>query len=227
MYLIGRLHKGLGTLFVCLYALIAPAVTSAQDLEQCVSINFGDLLEGEISQTGELDLFCFEANAEDVIVIVMSRTGGSFDPVLELYDPDGNLIGADNDSGGYPNARIDISLPSTGTYTIIARDLGNGAIGNYNLTLERVSTTLAEICGHVTDNSGNPLNGAWVIATNIDTQEKTRVKTDDGGLYVIPDLDPGTYRLVCIKQGYKPKISRRFELQPNEKMTVDWVLELQ
>ncbi len=225
MYLIRKLHQGLGPLFVCLWALIAPAATSAQDLEQCVSINFGDLLEGEISQIGELDLFCFEANTGDVVVIVMSKIDGTLDPFLELYDPDGNLVDSDNDSGVFPNARIDAPLPLTGTYTIIARDLRNNATGGYHLNLDRVSTTLAEICGVVTDPEGNPLNGVSVIATNIGTQEKTRVKTADDGSYAIFNLDPGTYRLLCIKQGYKLAV-KKVEAPPNEKTIIDFVLEL-
>ena len=93
-----------------------------------------------------------------------------------------------------------------------------------NVTVEVVEAS-AEINGHVTDPEGNPLSGAWVIATNIDTQEKTRVRTDGDGFFVIPDLDPGTYRLVCIKRGYTLGIQRKVEAPPNEKTTVDFVLE--
>lgn len=68
------------------------------------------------------------------------------------------------------------------------------------------------------------LNEPWVTATNIDTQEKVRVKADVAGYYRFSDLASGTYRLVCIKQGYKLAV-RKVEAPPNETTFVDFVLE--
>jgi len=187
----------------------------------CIAtIDFGDLISEIINPLGELDLYCFGGNAGDIIVIQMISTTNIFlGCFLELYDPTGILIKTAS------GARIDITLPITGIYLVVARDNGNDDTGGYNLTLERVFTPFAEICGVVTDAEGNPLSGVQVMATNIDTQEKTRVKTDGNGFYVISDLDPGKYRLLCIKQGYKLAV-KKVEAPPNEKTTVDFVLQL-
>jgi hypothetical protein len=149
---------------------------------------------------------------------------------------------AESDTLGYPDTsgydgandsvyRLSFSFPhseSSLTLNFASNSDGPGygeSWGLDNVTVQVVEAS-AEINGHVTDPAGNPLSEAWVIATNIDTQEKRRVKTDGDGFYVISDLDPGTYRLVCIKRGYKLAPPEKVEALPNEKTTVDFVLEL-
>src|SRR5262245_7699328 len=42
-----------------------------------------------------------------------------FDSYLRLEDPDGKQVAADDDGGGFPDARIIFRAPKTGDYTII------------------------------------------------------------------------------------------------------------
>ncbi|NEP24076.1 tetratricopeptide repeat protein [Moorena sp. SIO3I6] len=76
----------------------------------------------------------FEGKAGEQITIEL--TSDEFDPYLILIDPDGNLniIAQNNNSGEGKNARITLTLPTTGTYVIWANSYNKQETGNYTLT---------------------------------------------------------------------------------------------
>ena len=49
--------------------------------------------------------------------------------------------------------------------------------------------------GTVTDSAGGVLVGATVVATNVETNVESKATTTDAGVYVIPYLANGVYRL--------------------------------
>jgi serine protease Do len=66
-------------------------------------------------------------------------TSEMIDPYLELLGPDGTQLIYNDDGAGYPNALIEAySLPTAGTYTIVARSFGDSRSGTYVLSLEEV-----------------------------------------------------------------------------------------
>jgi formylglycine-generating enzyme required for sulfatase activity len=72
-----------------------------------------------------IDLMTREGNA---------RTRYTFDPYLRLLDPDGRLVAQDDDSGGFPNARINFLCVKSGTYKIIATTFQPNMTGKFLLT---------------------------------------------------------------------------------------------
>jgi Carboxypeptidase regulatory-like domain/TonB dependent receptor/TonB-dependent Receptor Plug Domain len=64
-------------------------------------------------------------------------------------------------------------------------------------------STSATINGQITDPQGKIVPGAEVRAVNIDTNIAYSGKTNNSGIYAIPDLPPGRYRLVVRKDGFK------------------------
>ena len=64
-------------------------------------------------------------------------------------------------------------------------------------------TTNATINGQITDPQGKIVPGVTVQAVNIDTNSVYPGKTNGSGIYVIPALPPGRYRLVVRKDGFK------------------------
>ena len=74
----------------------------------------------------------FEGKAGEQITIEL--TSDQFDPYLILIDPDGNRIAKDDDSGEGKNARITVTLPTTGTYVILANSYNKRETGNYTLS---------------------------------------------------------------------------------------------
>jgi hypothetical protein len=79
------------------------------------------------------------------------------------------------------------------------------------------------INGTVTDIAGNPLR-AFVIAINVDTQEKYKAITNSDGYYKITDVVPGTYWVICIKKGYKAGI-QKVEVEPGVVTPCSFVLK--
>jgi hypothetical protein len=80
------------------------------------------------------DQWTFDGSRGDWVRINMRSS--NMDTYLELYDPFGNLLAQDDDSGDGTNARIYVdSLPFNGVYTIVARGF-DGDTGSYQLQLE-------------------------------------------------------------------------------------------
>ncbi len=61
----------------------------------------------------------------------------------------------------------------------------------------------ASIKGTVTDPTKGMMAGVNVIARNVDTNVVSSATTNDEGLYLIPNLPPGTYALTFRKTGFK------------------------
>jgi Lysozyme like domain/CARDB/Carboxypeptidase regulatory-like domain/Divergent InlB B-repeat domain len=88
------------------------------------------------------DRYTFSGFAGQQIYIAMDST--QFNTYLYIYQgtyPGGSLLSTNNDGGGGTNARIPatsgfLSLPSTGTYTILANSNAGGLTGGYTLALE-------------------------------------------------------------------------------------------
>src|SRR5262249_56582545 len=57
----------------------------------------------------------------------------------------------------------------------------------------------ATLTGRVTNTNGGVIAGVKVEATNVETNVSYLGETNDQGLYNIPDLSPGTYRVMVQK----------------------------
>jgi hypothetical protein len=70
---------------------------------------------------------------------MMSQEGnpGMFDPYLRLEDPTGFQVAADDDGGGFPNARIFFQCQRTGRYRIICTTFNHGGVGRFRLTVQQ------------------------------------------------------------------------------------------
>src|SRR5437879_1785300 len=64
-------------------------------------------------------------------------------------------------------------------------------------------TETATISGRITDPQGAVVAGADVQATNIDTNVAAGTRTNSSGIYVVPNLAPGNYRLTVTYSGFK------------------------
>lgn len=96
-------------------------------------IAYGDTRNGSVNSNNG-DRWTFSGKAGEWVRITM--TSSTFDTYLKLLDPNNNVVAEDDDGGGGTNSKIYVSsLPTTGTYTIIARGY-NGATGGYQLLLE-------------------------------------------------------------------------------------------
>ena len=67
-----------------------------------------------------------------------------------------------------------------------------------------VQRTPATLSGTVTDPAGALVPGAHITVTNTATGLTVAVSTNQAGMYVIPNLAAGTYRVAIEAAGFRP-----------------------
>ncbi|GAB4508491.1 MAG: hypothetical protein OHK0046_01100 [Anaerolineae bacterium] len=126
-------------LLILLFILALPffAVT-AQD-----SIAVGDTVQGKAANANVE--YTFEATSGAVVIISLQST--EFDPKIEVYNDNGELLGEDDDSGGSLNALLNFTAPADGTYTLRVTNFIGAANGAFTLSLTGLEATAIEIGG--------------------------------------------------------------------------------
>lgn len=84
--------------------------------------------------------------------------------------------------------------------------------------------TLGSITGEVTDPSGAITPNAPVTVTNIATNASRSTATNSAGIYLFPDLVPGTYNVKVETPGFEPQIKTNIILQVQQRARVDFTL---
>lgn len=81
-----------------------------------------------------------------------------------------------------------------------------------------------ELSGTITDSTGAAVTGATVTVTNPATGFNRVLKTNDGGIYSAPALNPGAYTIKVEKQGFQSQSRSGIELQVGQAPTLNFVL---
>ena len=84
-------------------------------------------------------VYAFDGKAGQQVTIEMASQ--EVDAYLILLTEDGSELAQDDDSGGAKNAKIVITLPSDGTYIVLANSYEAGQSGNYRLRLAASTPT--------------------------------------------------------------------------------------
>lgn len=109
------------------------------------AIQYGQTLNGEITNDGFLRAYSFTGASGEVVTITARSIDGSLDMYVDLLGVDGSRIAANDDAKlpGAPATDAQIKsyrLPSNGTYTIRVTRFGretSKATGTYSLLLEK------------------------------------------------------------------------------------------
>ena len=80
--------------------------------------------------------------------------------------------------------------------------------------------------GTVTDSAGGVLVGATVVATNVETNVESKATTTDAGVYVIPYLANGVYRIPVTAPGFRPAEASEVTLRAAQTLTLDFKLDV-
>jgi hypothetical protein len=80
--------------------------------------------------------------------------------------------------------------------------------------------------GTVTDSAGGVLVGAIVTATNTETNVESKATTTGAGVYVMPYLASGLYRITVSAPGFRPAQSAEITLRAAQTLTLDFKLEV-
>src|SRR6266404_1429808 len=84
----------------------------------------------------------------------------------------------------------------------------------------------AQISGSVADQSGAVLPGVEVTATQLDTGVSRSTITNETGLYVLPNLPLGPYRLEATLPGFRTFVQTGIVLQVNSNPAIKITLEV-
>ncbi len=82
------------------------------------------------------------------------------------------------------------------------------------------------ISGRVSDASGAVIAGAQIVATNTATNFTSESRTNADGLYRIPSLNPGPYRVTVQSGGFRSYIREGIDLRVGENVEVTVALEV-
>lgn len=80
--------------------------------------------------------------------------------------------------------------------------------------------------GNVVNTMGAPVEGTIVTVTRLGTQETISATTDRYGIYSIPKLTPGNYRLSAERNGFTRQDLPEFRLEIDQMARVDFRLEV-
>lgn len=119
---------------------IAPISAAPPHLDGGGRIEYGETVEGDLT-ANEVDTWIFQGEAGQRVVISAERyphqPSTFFDPYLELYDPNSNLIAEDDNRGvGADALLLGFTLPQTGLYSIkVSNKKDPWAEGTYRLSI--------------------------------------------------------------------------------------------
>ncbi len=137
--------------------LFTPA--SAQDGDQpgdaSTQATFsGEALDGEISPTGDVDWYRMRVEQgrrySFTLDGIPDADGAALDPMLALYDADGNQLAFNDDAGGTLNSALQYAPSRSGDIFVEARAFSDAGTGAY-----RLAATSAEV---PPDDAGNDAN---------------------------------------------------------------------
>jgi len=84
----------------------------------------------------------------------------------------------------------------------------------------------ATVTGRVTDSLGGVLAGAQVEVTNVETNTIFRTKTSNVGLYRVPNLPPGYYRVIVRMFGFRTMVKPGLKLHVQDVIALNFSMQL-
>src|SRR3990172_8900148 len=82
------------------------------------------------------------------------------------------------------------------------------------------------IQGTVTDGTGAVIPGATILATNMETKLQRTAESNSAGLYVLPNLPPGTYRVYVSMQGFQTSARENVALVVGQELVLNTTLQV-
>ncbi|MBK7336958.1 MAG: T9SS type A sorting domain-containing protein [Saprospirales bacterium] len=107
--------------------------------ENAVVLQSGVAQNGSLSLPGEMIGYTFTATQGSTLSAQMTSAGSDVAPRFALYDPDGTLV--DQDSDPETASIADISLPESGTYTLVCMDQTGCEPGDFEVLIDLVIGT--------------------------------------------------------------------------------------
>jgi hypothetical protein len=147
-------------------------VPAAELTANAVAVTRDVAVQGAIFEAQDYIAYTFGAQADEVLSISMNATSGNLDTLLQLVDPNGNLIAVNDDSNGTNSLINNIRIVQTGNYVIVAtrygKDIG-GTEGEFELVVSETSAALPPAVANLNLPAGS-IEVFLTWATNHDLQ---------------------------------------------------------
>lgn len=85
----------------------------------------------------------------------------------------------------------------------------------------RAQTNAGAITGTITDQQRAAMNGVKVVATNVATNVQQSSTTGSAGVYSIPALEPGSYRITAEIAGFNKLIREPIQVETSRTVNLD------
>ena len=86
------------------------------------------------------------------------------------------------------------------------------------------SQSTGAINGRIVDPQGNVVPAVTVTATEVNTSSSRHTVTNDVGLYNLPSLEPGSYRIEAAQAGFATSVQRHVALVVGQTLTINFSL---
>ena len=105
------------------------------------NLPFAQVTTGAISSAAQSNTYTFSANQDDVFDLTTVTTSGGVSPKIRIYDANGTLLTQawDGYCSGSTLEMNTVTLPFTGTYTLLFGDCADTNTGNYNIYMQRTN----------------------------------------------------------------------------------------
>src|SRR5215475_12871747 len=82
------------------------------------------------------------------------------------------------------------------------------------------------ITGTVSDPQGSAIPAAAVVARNLGTNLETKTNTNESGVYVLPFLNIGAYKVTATASGFKSAIKDSIDVGLGQRLQIDFQMEV-
>jgi len=97
-------------------------------------------------------------------------------------------------------------------------------VGLVRCALAQQSTN-AQVTGMVMDTSGASVPGAVIKATNTATNVEYPTVSNEAGVYVLPQMVPGPYRITVSKDGFQTLVRSEITLRIGDRATINFEMQ--
>ncbi|MDQ7037424.1 MAG: PPC domain-containing protein [Anaerolineae bacterium] len=127
------------------------SIPAADLVASAIPITRDVVVQGAIFEEQDFVVYTFGAQADEVVSVSMNATSGNLDTLLQLLDPNGNLIAVNDDANGTNSLINNIRIIQTGNYVVVATRYGKGVGGTEGEFELLVSETSAALPAAIAD----------------------------------------------------------------------------
>lgn len=121
------------------------SIPAADLVADAIPITRDVAVQGAIFEAQDFVVYTFGAQADEVVSVSMNATSGNLDTLLQLVDPNGNLIAVNDDANGTNSLISNVRIIQTGNYLVLATRYGKGiggTEGEFELVVSETSAAL-------------------------------------------------------------------------------------